>query len=54
MLMLLKSESLNGSRLESTQVQERRRGPRVSHAGRGSLAMLTLFSAQRELVKSGK
>ena len=39
--------SLNGSKKESTQVQERRHGPRVSHMGRSFLVMLTSFSAQR-------
>ena len=43
MLMLLKCEGLNGSRLESTQVQERRHGSRVSDTGRSFLAMLTHF-----------
>ena len=47
MLMHFNSKCLNGSRLESTQVQERRHGPRVSHTGRGFLAMLTSLSAQR-------
>ena len=45
--MHFNSESLNGSRLESTQVQERRDGPRVSHTGRRFLAMLTSLSAQQ-------
>ena len=45
--MHFNSKSLNGSRLESTQVQERRHGPRVSHTGRSSLVMLTSLSAQR-------
>ena len=34
-------------RLESTQVQERRHGPRMSHTGRSFLAMLTSLSAQQ-------
>ena len=47
MLMQLKCEGLNGSRLESTQVQERQHGPRVSHTGRSFLVMVTSLSAQR-------
>ena len=47
MLMHFNSKILNGSRLESTQVQERRQGPRVSHTGRRFLAMLTSLSAQQ-------
>ena len=47
MLMLLKCESLNGSGLESTKVQERRHGPRVSHTGSGFLAMLTSLSVEQ-------
>ena len=46
-LTLLKCRGLNGSRLESTQVQERRHGPRVSHTGRSFLSMSTSLSAQR-------
>ena len=47
MMMHFNSKSLNGSRLESTQVQERRHGPRVSHTERRFLVMLTSPSAQR-------
>ena len=47
MLMHFNSKSLNGSRLESTQAQERRHGPRVSRTGRSFLVMLTSLSAQR-------
>ena len=49
-VMHFNSRGLNGSRLarlESTQVQERRHGPRVSHTGRSFLAMLTSLSAQQ-------
>ena len=45
--MLLKCESLIGSRLESAQVQDRRHGPRVSRTGRTFLVMLTSLSALR-------
>ena len=46
-MLPLFSKSLNGSRLEPTQVQEGRHGPRVSHTGRGFLAVLTSLSAQQ-------
>ena len=54
LLQLTKCESLNGSRLELTQVQERRRGPRMSHAGRRSLSDLVFRTATGELAKSNK
>ena len=41
------SEGLNGSRLESTQVQERRHGLRESRTGRRFLATVISLSAQQ-------
>ena len=46
-MQLTKCESLNGSILELTQVQERRLEPRMSHAGRRSLVKVISFSAQQ-------
>ena len=46
-LILLMCKSLDGSRLDSTQVQERRHGPRVSRTERSFLTMLTSLSAQQ-------
>ena len=43
----LQQQESEGSRLESTEVQERQHGPRVSHTGRSFLAMLTSLSAQQ-------
>ena len=45
--MLLKCEGLNGSRLESIQVQERRHGHRVSRTGRRLLVTVISLCAQQ-------
>ena len=44
---IIEVQGSEGSRLESTQVQQRRHGPRVSHTVRSFLAMLTSLSALR-------
>ena len=49
---LRRCEGLNGSRLESTQVQERQHGLRVSRTGRRFLVTLISLSAQQ--VNGGK
>ena len=55
MLMHFNSKSLNGSRLESTQVQERRHGPRVTYGKKlPGHVDLTCRTASGELVKSGE
>ena len=55
MLMLLKCEGLNGSRLESTLVQERRHGLRVSRTGKmiPGDSDLTFRTASGEHAKGG-